>query len=266
MNPRPSADVLAQFYACSALYEYWNTHTFPASRDARRSKIFRPRVQRIADLCRRLDIATDTIVDVGAATGAFCEEAVASRAFKRVVAIEPGRALAQTCRDQGIETIEAGVESAEGLGSPADIITSFETIEHVFSPRDFLGKCARLLRPNGLLVLTCPNYAGFDIQALGVESESLDAEHINLFNPASLALAVESIGFSIVECSTPGQLDAELVRRKVLDGRIDLADQPFLRTVLVDRWDDLGSPFQEFLANNRLSSHMWLTAQRTSHF
>jgi len=56
-------------------------------------------------------------------------------------------------------------------------------------------------------------------------------------------------------------LDAELVRKEALDGSIVL--DSFLQQILIDRWDELGGPFQEFLAAHKLSSHMWLVARRT---
>lgn len=260
MNPRAPADMLAEFYKGSALYEFWNEHIFPASREIRREKIFRPRVERLLSLCRRLGVPTDTLVDVGAANGTFCEEAKKFGVFSRVIAVEPGHALAETCRGLGIETIEAPVERVS-IDGGADVVTSFETVEHLFSPADFMHKCKRLLRPDGLIVLTCPNYEGFDIQTLGVESESLDAEHVNLFNPDSIQRLLERTGFRVVECSTPGELDAELVRRKVLDGAVDLSGQPLLKTVLLEQWGRLGGLFQEFLKAARLSSHMWVVAQ-----
>jgi len=65
-----------------------------------------------------------------------------------------------------------------------------------------------------------------------------------------------------VEVTAPGELDAELVRKKALAGLLSLEDQPFLQEVLIDGWDRLGAPFQQFLAANGLSSHMWLVARR----
>ena len=35
MTPRAPEPLLGEFYARSALYEYWNEHIFPASRDVR---------------------------------------------------------------------------------------------------------------------------------------------------------------------------------------------------------------------------------------
>ncbi len=261
MNPRPTPEILADFYANSVLYGYWDKYIFPASRGARMARIFRPRVERVLALCAELGIAPGVLVEVGSAGGMFCEEAVASGAFERVIGIEPGAAQAATCRKMGLEVVEATVEEVDDLGTPANIVASFETIEHLYAPKDFLERCRKLLAPGGLLVLTCPNYEGFDIMTLGPLSDSLDAEHINMFNPRSLRSLVERIGFEVVELTTPGQLDAELVRNKVLDGSFSLAGQPFLKRVLVDDWENLGPVFQDYLKTSLLSSHMWLVAR-----
>ncbi len=262
MNPRATPEILADFYGQSVLYEYWNRHIFPASRSVRMERIFRPRVQRIIDLCSQSNMNPGILVEVGSAAGMFCEEAQASGAFKRIIGIEPSAAQAATCRSMGIEIIESTLEQIDELDTPADIVASFETIEHVYSPRDFLGRCYDLLSPGGLLVLTCPNYEGFDIMTLGVMSDSLDAEHINMFNPAALKGLIESLGFEVLDISTPGELDAELVRNKVLEGSFSLEEQPFLRKVLIEDWASRGRPFQEYLKLQQLSSHMWLAARR----
>ena len=62
--------------------------------------------------------------------------------------------------------------------------------------------------------------------------------------------------------TTPGRLDAELVRDAVLAGKHSLGNDAFLKRVLLDEWDRLGWPFQQFLAGNGLSAHMWLVARR----
>ena len=45
-NPRPTDKVLEEFYKNSYNYEYWNKHIFPASENARREKIFVPKMQK----------------------------------------------------------------------------------------------------------------------------------------------------------------------------------------------------------------------------
>ena len=66
----------------------------------------------------------------------------------------------------------------------------------------------------------------------------------------------------MLEVQTPGKLDAELVRKKVLAGEFELGGQRFLKQILIDKWQHVGEAFQEFLANSRLSSHMWIVARK----
>ena len=157
--------------------------------------------------------------------------------------------------------IQKRIEEAAEVIEPADVVVAFEVIEHLFDPRRFLVQASHLVRPKGLLILSCPNGEGFDISELSAESLAVDAEHVNLFNPRSLASLVGSIGFEILEVTTPGRLDAELVRDAVLGGRHNLTS-PFLRKVLLEEWETLGWPFQKFLAENGLSAHMWLVARQ----
>jgi hypothetical protein len=95
---------------------------------------------------------------------------------------------------------------------------------------------------------------------LAENSDSIDAEHINMFNSDSVELLLNRCGFKVLECSTPGELDAEILRTKVLNKEYSLDGQPFLKAVLIERWEELGRRFQKFLKENKLSSHMWVVA------
>lgn len=265
ISPRPTPAMLDQYYATSENYAYWNTFIFPASEDVRREKIFKPRAERLMEICQRHGVAHDTLLEVGAGFGTFCEEIVRLGYFKRVIAVEPTPGLATTCRAKGLEVVELPIEQVEIGSSIVDAIACFEVLEHLFSPAEFLAVCSGLLKERGLLVLSCPNGQGFDVAALGTASDTVDVEHLNYFNPTSIARLVEANGFKVLEVLTPGVLDAELVRKKVLQGAADLSQRPFLRRVLIEEWDRLGAPFQQFLADNRLSSHMWLVAQKVSN-
>lgn len=257
-SPRPSPEVLDYYYRTSENYMVWNEHIFPASEEARRAKIFRPRVERVVSYCERLGISMGRLVDVGAGFGTFLEEVRAHGAFQELVAIEPTPSLADTCRTRGLRVLETPIEQLDPNTVAADVVTAFEVIEHLFDPAGFLQACTKLLRPGGLLVITCPNVDGFDILTLRGRSASIDLEHLNYFTPGSLAALVEHVGFEVCDVSTPGVLDAELVRKAALRGDIGLEDQPFLRAVLLERWDELGEAFQSFLVESRLSSHLWV--------
>jgi 2-polyprenyl-3-methyl-5-hydroxy-6-metoxy-1,4-benzoquinol methylase len=262
MNPRPSPEIMAAYYADSENYRYWAQYIFPASEASRREKIHRPWLERVLSYCRRYQVPTEVLVEVGAGFGTFCQLARECGRFRRVIAVEPTPEMAEACRRRGVEVLARRIEEVDpGALPPVDVLVSFEVIEHLFSPRRFLAGCARLLRPGGILVLSCPNGQGFDISLLREKSLAIDPEHVNFFNPASLTLLLESQGFQVLQVSTPGRLDAEFVREAALKGDYRLPD-PFLRRVLLEEWERLGWPFQQFLAQHQLSSHMWAVARR----
>jgi 2-polyprenyl-3-methyl-5-hydroxy-6-metoxy-1,4-benzoquinol methylase len=262
VSPRPTPVILEMYYRTSENYAYWNRYIFPASEEARREKIFRPRAERFAEICTRYGIRTESLLEVGAGFGTFCEELRRIELFTRIIAVEPTPDLAATCRRKGLEVIEQPFEHVQQEQNTFDVIASFEVIEHVFDPAAFIRHCAALLAPGGLLIITCPNVKGFDIQTLGPVSDTVDVEHLNYFHPAALAHLVAANGFEALEILTPGKLDAELVRKKALSGDYDLASQGFLHQVLIKDWERLGPLFQQFLVDNGLSSHMWLVARK----
>jgi SAM-dependent methyltransferase len=201
------------------------------------------------------------LIDVGAGFGTFGEEALAA-GFSRVIAIEPTPVLAQSCRARGLEVIELPIESVDPSALQADVLTAFEVVEHLYSPSAFLQKCLELMAPGALLFLSCPNIEGFDLVVLGEISDTIDLEHLNYFTTTSLPMLCERAGLEVLDVATPGELDAELVRKKALLGEFSLEGQDFLRLILLDGWTKYGDAFQSFLVAQNLSSHLWLVARK----
>ena len=262
-NPRPTLEQLRSYYARARSYTFWAKEIFPGTEAARRENIFRPLADRVAGYVREVGKVGGTLAEIGAGFGIFCQEISGRDLFDRVIAVEPTPDLAASCRDKGLETIEATYEELDLAGNSLRCVASFEVIEHLFDPGDFLRKCHGLLEDDGLLILTCPNVQGFDFTVLGLDrAPNFGLEHINMFHPESLSLLVEATGFRVVDIRTPGKLDADIVRNQVLQGNFDLEGHPFLEQVLMERWDTLGAPFQEFLSENLLSSNLLLVARK----
>lgn len=261
INPRPTPEILEMYYSTSENYAYWNKHIFPASEDVRREKIFRPRAARTAEFCERFGVPENTLLEIGAGFGTFGEEVKKLGIFETVYSVEPTPDLAETCRKRGLTVFEKPIEKVDEI-ERVGVVASFEVIEHIFSPEAFVRQCARILPTGGLLILSCPSGKGFDVVVMKGISDTVDHEHLNYFNSNSLSHLVEKCGFEVLEVQTPGKLDAELVRKKSLSGAFDLKE-PFLRQVLIDEWEQTGAAFQDFLAENKLSSHLWLVARKT---
>jgi 2-polyprenyl-3-methyl-5-hydroxy-6-metoxy-1,4-benzoquinol methylase/ribosomal protein S27E len=260
INPRPTPEILDEYYNTSQNYKYWNEVIFPASENARKTKIFKPRVEKIIEICKKYNVKTEIIVDVGAGFGTFCEEIRERNIFKKIIAVEPTPYLAETCRKKNLEVIEKPIEKIK-FNDKVDVVTSFETIEHLFSPKGFILGCKEILSEDGFIIITCPNIDGFDISTLKELSDSIDSEHLNYFNPNSLSRLLTDCGFEVIERLTPGKLDSDLVRKSILKGEFDVSNQPFLKRILVDGWEQYKETFQKFLADNLLSSHLWIVAK-----
>ncbi len=262
VSPRPTAETLGAFYAGSVNYRYWAKEIFPASREKRRASIFQPRAAIVADLVRRHGIAGGMLVEVGAAHGLFCDEIRKLNLFRRLIAIEPTPDLACECRTLGFETIEAPWEKVR-LDQPAQVIAAFEVIEHLFDPRAFLNWCHANLLAEGHVLFTCPNIAGFETLLLGKASGAVDHEHINLFTPQSLCRLIEACGFTVIESTTPGELDVELVRRALDAGDVDeVMLGPVVSRLVRNADPGVSKSLQDLLKRAGLSSNMMVLARK----
>jgi SAM-dependent methyltransferase len=97
-----------------------------------------------------------TILDVGCGTGGMLEPL--SR-FGHVTGIDTSPEAIQVCRERGFERVQVG--SAYELPVPdgsVDVITMFDTIEHVPDDARVLAESRRAMRAGGLLFLSVPAY------------------------------------------------------------------------------------------------------------
>jgi len=261
-SPRPTPAVLDFYYVNSENYAYWNEFIFPASEAARKQRIFVPRAERLKSIMERHGISRKMLLEVGAGFGTFAEAVKDLDLFDRTIAIEPTPDLAQTCRNKGLEVIESPFEHVDFTQYQPSVVAAFEVVEHLFEPKGFFEMAMKVLEPGGVVVVSCPNGKGFDVECMQEHASAVDAEHLNYFNPASLSLLATRTGFDVLEVSTPGQLDVDLVRKRYLAGDIDLGNNAFLKKVVVDEFDRYGDAFQQFLAANALSGHLVLVARK----
>ena len=263
MSPRPTPEIMNEYYTNSENYEIWNKFIFPKSEFNRREKICRPNLERIINECKKLNINEATFLEVGAGFGTFALLAKESKFFSSVEVVERTPYMSKECRAKGLNVIESAFEEvAQEIFKSIDVVACFEVIEHVFDPFDFLKCINNVLKVGGLLLFTCPNGKGFDTEMLGYNSPSIDNEHVNLFNPHSIAMLLERAGFEVLSSETPGRLDCELVRRAVIANKVDFNGVPFWEKIFIKDYEKHSENFQNFLANNELSGSMRIIARK----
>jgi len=257
VSPRPSREALGAFYADSLSATYWAESFPPTVVEARREKVFVPRVEYIAALCNRRSFQPRCVIDVGAGYGIFLEEVKKRFPSATVRAVEPGRKLAEVCRRRGLETMEAPVEEAAAWNGTADLVTCFEVIEHVHTPADFIRAMFALAKPGGYVLVTALGVEGFDIQVLWERSKSVaPPHHLNFLSVAGFERLFSRLGFVEIEVMTPGKLDLDIVRNEWFADPSVLNGDRFVRLLLRKRDPAVHEEFQKFLAKNHLSSHV----------
>ena len=136
------------------------------------------------------------------------------------------------------------------------VVTGFDFIESVFDFEATMNQIHRILTRDGLFFFTTRCSSGFDVKVLGKESKSiLPPNRINVFSVEGLtSFFTGGNRFEMIELSTPGFLDLEIVRNELAKNRsLDLPD--FFRYLLEKRDQNTHKAFTFFLQRNLLSSY-----------
>lgn len=261
-SPRPPLEQFERFYRDSRSADFWARVFFPGVAEARRERLFVPRVARVGELCKAAALEPVTVIEVGAGFGIFLEEWKKVHPKTEVRAVEPHPDMAEVCRTKGVNVLEEVVENSHAWHGQGDLVACFEVIEHAHDPLGFVRAIRALLRPGGLLVMTGLGVEGFDIQILWERSKSVfPPHHLNFMSVRGFETLMRRAGFDDVSVITPGVLDVELVQSAVAADRGTKLSR--FETTLLGRGPGTLAQFQRFLAEHRLSSHVWVSARRS---
>ena len=151
--------------------------------------------------------AKGKLLDVGCATGNFLK--VAQENGWQVLGVEPIGKAAQIARDYyQLEVITGTLDSADIPSISFDVITMWDVLEHLPSPKQALHRSLELLKPGGLLVFSIPNLISFDRSLFGQYWIGWDApRHFNLFSEQTLRRLLDTTGFEYTtqECILGGK-------------------------------------------------------------
>jgi hypothetical protein len=177
-----------------------------------------------------------------------------------VTIIEPGPALAEQCRSRGLQVVQAFLSDVSETDLPRGprTFTSFELMEHLHDPGDFLRDVHGVMGPSDLLFFTTLSSHGIDVRSLWERSRSVaPPHHINLLNPRSMSHLCETVGFEVLSATTPGRLDVD-----IMDVQRDDIDSRFLRSLLQFASEAEKSAVQDLFASLGWSSHMEFVVRR----
>jgi SAM-dependent methyltransferase len=151
------------------------------------------------DRLRDLPATPGRLLDVGAATGFFVEQARA--AGWDAIGVEPSEWAAAYARDElGVDVRTGTLESLQLPDETFDVVTMWEVIEHLSDPRATLAEAHRILRPGGRLVLSTPDAGSLAARITGPRwlGWRKVPEHVFFFDRVTLDRLLRQAGFSPV--------------------------------------------------------------------
>lgn len=149
-------------------------------------------------LIKRRKINTSSVLDVGAGEGSFLDFCLGNGS-KFVRGYEPSQVAISHASDLVRDSILLG-SFENGKTEPAfSLVTLFQTIEHISSPRDFLDFAKKSLIQGGMVAIACHNYRDPLNRMLGKRSPIFDIEHLQLFSPKSMRRLLLQAGFKEVK-------------------------------------------------------------------
>ena len=107
-------------------------------------------------------------------------------------------------------------------------------------------------------IFTTLNGMGVDIQVLQENSKAISPlMHLNFFNPKSVKILLKKIGFEVLEISTPGKLDIDIIANN-----IDKVKDKFWKNFIEYSNEREKEKMQKFITENQLSSHMMVVVRK----
>ena len=167
--------------------------------------------------------------------------------------------------DSGVFRHSASIDETDltnGRTRPqAEVLLLPESLDRTHDPKGLLESAAACLVPGGFIFVTGLVSSGFDMAVLGTRNVYLyPPDRTNCFSLRGLEMLLTQAGFELLEVSTPGVLDVEIVRAHVKqDEAIPLSG--FERELLAGN-DRVHSAFQTFLQQNGMSSFARVVARR----
>ncbi len=145
---------------------------------------------------RKLNPGAVNLLDIGAGTGIFCDQA--ERAGFRAVGVEPSAwAVAEGRRRYGITLHEGYFPHPDVVNRQFDVVTMCDVIEHVSQPVEILQAARRCVSPGGLLVVVTPDISSLAARVMGPRWWHLRPAHIGYFSRQTMEAALGAAGFTL---------------------------------------------------------------------
>ncbi len=188
VSPMPSKTQVTALYQG----DYWKNFSFYSSQLPAHEKYFHKKISDIKKLRR-----SGRLLDVGCAYGSLLKAANDQGFISEGIDISDF--AVKECQKLNLKAT-AGVIANVRKNNYYDVITAFEVLEHERDPLSTLKSAVKLLKSNGLLVVSVPDSNSFSAKILGKYWFGFrHKEHLFHFTKESLYILLSKSGFSNIE-------------------------------------------------------------------
>jgi len=259
VSPRPQESEFLEYYTKASSIKFLAKSYYKKTEEVRKNKIWKPKVRLISKILKKNNLIKSNCIDIGGGFGIFAKEIKKIIKGKSVV-IEPSPFLAEESRKKKLIVIPKFLETVKkkDLPSGKNIFTCFELMEHLFDPSRFIKSVRKLMNKGDLLLFTTLSSTGTDILTLWDNSRSISPpHHINFFNPKSISIFLKKNKFKILDISTPGTIDIN-----ILDNDRLLIKDRFWKNFIKTKNKDEKFKMQNLISQLNLSSHMMVVCKK----
>jgi SAM-dependent methyltransferase len=149
-----------------------------------------------------------SLLDIGAGGGKWVRY-LASRGVD-AQGIEPGSAVFDYFLKDDDRFFHGDLSAycARHPGARFDIVTCFDVIEHVPNPTALLRGIAAVLRPGGLVFISCPDDASLFARLMGHWWHHYNCYHLSFLSPDTLGRVAADAGFKVDHVFHPSRARA----------------------------------------------------------
>ena len=146
-------------------------------------------------MINRLKPAKGKLLDIGCYEGNFLEQAKAGG--WECYGVEPEIGAARYANEQlHLNVKQCVIEKAEFEDNCFDAITILATLEHVPDPRNLLVEVKRILKPDGVLLVSVPTIPAY-LPIIRSKWRMFIGDHYYFFTDESLQKLLEKVGFKL---------------------------------------------------------------------
>jgi len=141
------------------------------------------------------------LLDIGCSFGSLLD--AAARAGFSTYGLDISRCAVEEVRNKGHAAEQGTPETVSIPGTPLDVATMVEVIEHLASPSKALQKIAAALKPGGLILIQTANMDGRQAVKAGADYHYFLPGHLHYFSRKTLTRLLQQSGYNRIRYHYP---------------------------------------------------------------